>query len=149
VVLWRISNHVSLAGDGGMRASGRWHTRGRRVVYCSESPAAALLEIPVHFEIDVRDLPTRYRLQKLHAPDDLVVDEVAAADLPTDWLERTDLTRATGDRWLQMGRSPLLRVPSAVVPETFNGLLNPAHQQCGQIEVVQISEHAIDPRLLK
>jgi hypothetical protein len=36
-----------------------------------------------------------------------------------------------------------------VVPGTFNVLLNPAHQQCGQIEVVQISEHAIDPRLLK
>lgn len=149
MVLWRISNHVSLAGDGGMRASGRWHTRGRRVVYCSESPAAALLEILVHFEIDVRDLPTRYRLLKLHAPDDLVVEDLAAADLPTDWLERTDLTRATGDRWLQMGRSSLLRVPSAVVPETFNVLLNPAHEQSGQVGVVQISEHAIDPRLLK
>jgi len=149
VILWRIGNHVSLAGDGGMRASGRWHTRGRRVVYCSESPAAALLEILVHFEIDVRDLPTRYRLLKLHAPDDLVVEDVPTADLPTDWLERTDLTRATGDRWLQAGRCPLLRVPSAVVPETFNVLVNPGHEHAGQVGVVQVSEHAIDPRLLK
>jgi RES domain-containing protein len=146
VVLWRISNHVSLAGDGGMRASGRWHTRGRRVVYCSESPAAALLEILVHFEIDVRDLPTRYRLLKLYTLDNLDVE--VPADLPADWLERTDLTRATGDRWLQTGRSPLLRVPSAVVPETFNVLLNPGHQQAGQVAVVQMSEHVIDPRLL-
>lgn len=129
-----------------MRASGRWHTRGRRVVYCSESPAAALLEILVHFEIDVRDLPTRYRLLKLHAPDDLDIE--ALMDLPADWLERTDLTRATGDRWLHTGRSPLLRVPSAVVPETFSVLLNPGHQQAGQVAVVQVSEHAIDPRLL-
>jgi RES domain-containing protein len=149
VALWRISNHVSLAGDGGMRASGRWHTRGRRVVYCSESPAAALLEILVHFEIDVRDLPTRYRLLKLHAPDDLVVEHVAANDLPADWLERADLTRASGDRWLQAGSSPLLRVPSAVVPETFNVLLNPGHEHAGQVGVVQLSEHAIDPRILK
>jgi RES domain-containing protein len=148
VILWRISNHASLAGDGGMRASGRWHTRGRRVVYCSESPAAALLEILVHFEIDVRDLPTRYRLLKLHAPNDLMVEDVAAADLPLDWLERTDFTRATGDGWLRAGRSALLRVPSAVVPETFNVLLNPAHEHAQQIGVVQISEHAIDPRLL-
>ena len=44
VVLWRISNHVSLTGDGALRVSGRWHTRGRRIVYCSKSPAAALLE---------------------------------------------------------------------------------------------------------
>lgn len=148
MILWRISNHVSLAGDGGMRASGRWHTRGHRVVYCSESPAAALLEILVHFEIDVRDLPKRYRLLKLHAPDDLVVESVSAADLPTDWLERTDLTRAAGDRWLQAGRSPLLRVPSAVVPETFNVLLNPGHAHAGQIGVARVSEHVIDPRLL-
>ena len=149
MILWRISNHASLAGDGGMRASVRWHTRGHRIVCCSESPAAALLEILVHFEIDVRDLPTRYRLLKLHAPDDLGVEEVAADDLPRDWLERTDLTRAVGDRWLQSARSALLRVPSAVVPDTFNVLLNPGHQDAGQVAVLHVSEHAIDPRLLR
>jgi len=132
-----------------MRTSGRWHTRGRRVVYCSESPAAALLEILVHFEIDVRDLPTRYRLLKLRAPDTLVVEDLLAADLPADWLEQADRTHAIGDRWLQAGRSALLRVPSAVVPETFNLLLNPGHAHAGQLEVVQVSEHAIDPRLLR
>jgi RES domain-containing protein len=149
VILWRISNHVSLAGEGGMRASGRWHTRGRRVVYCGESPAAALLEILVHFEIDVRDLPVRYRLLKLRTPDDLVVEDVVTANLPADWLEQVDVTRAIGDRWLQAGRSPLLRVPSVVAPETFNVLLNPGHERARQIAVVHMSEHAIDPRLLK
>jgi RES domain-containing protein len=57
VFLWRISNHALLAGDGGLRVSGRWHTRGKRVVYCAENPAAALLEILVHFEIEIGDLP--------------------------------------------------------------------------------------------
>jgi len=132
-----------------MRASGRWHTRGRRVVYCSESPAAALLEILVHFEIDVRELPTRYRLLKLHAPDTLVVEASAAADLPADWREQTDLTRATGDRWRRAGRSALLRVPSAVVPETFNVLLNPGHGDAAQVAVTHVSDHVIDPRLLR
>jgi len=132
-----------------MRASGRWHTRGRPVIYCSESPVAALLEILVHFEIDVRELPTRYRLLKLHAPDDLVVAVVAAADLPADWLDRPDLTRAAGDRWLQGGRSALLRVPSAVVPETFNVLLNPGHAGAAQVAVADVSDHVIDPRLVR
>jgi RES domain-containing protein len=131
-----------------MRASGRWHTRGRHIVYCSESPAAALLEILVHFEIDVRELPTRYRWLKLQAPDDIVVEVVAAADLPADWLDRTDLTRVAGDRWLQVGRSALLRVPSAVVPETFNVLLNPGHGDAAQVAVTHVSDHVIDPRLL-
>jgi len=132
-----------------MRASGRWHTRGRRIVYCTQSPAAALLEILVHFEIDVRDLPTRYKLLKLHASEDLVVEELASQDLPEHWIELTDVTRSRGDRWLQAERAPLLRVPSAVVPETFNLLLNPAHADANRVEVVQVNEHAIDPRLLR
>ena len=44
---------------------------------------------------------------------------------------------------------PLLRVPSAVVPETFNVLVNPGHEHAGQVGAVHVSEHAIDPRLLK
>ena len=149
MILWRISNHVSLKGDGGTRASGRWHTRGRRVVYCSESPAAAQLEILVHFEIDIRDLPAKYRLLKLEGPGDLAIEHAAVADLSADWIEQADVTRAVGDRWLQTARSPLLRVPSAVVPETFNALLNPAHLDATRLTVVQVSEHVIDPRLLK
>jgi len=147
VVLWRISNHVSLAGDGGLQASGRWHTRGRRVVYCTESPAAALLEILVHLEIDVADLPSRYRLLKLHAPDDVIVEEMTLKDLPPDWLERTDVTRSKGDRWLETAQSAVLTVPSAVVPETFNALVNPAHTDARRIAVVQVGEYAMDPRL--
>jgi len=147
VVPWRISNHVSLAGDGGLRASGRWHTRGRRIIYCSQTPAAALLEILVHFEIDVRDLPARYRLLRLQAPNDLVVEHVTLQDLPEDWVETTDVTRSHGDRWLQAERSALLAVPSAVAPDTFNVLLNPSHQDAKRVAVVQVSEHTIDPRL--
>ena len=147
MVLWRISNHVSLAGDGGLRASGRWHTRGRRIIYCSQTPAAALLEILVHFEIDVRDLPARYRLLRLQAPNDLVVEHVTLQDLPEDRVQTTDVTRSHGDRWLRAGRSSLLAVPSAVVPDTFNVLLNPSHQDAKRVAVVQVSEHTIDPRL--
>ena len=148
MILWRISNHLSLAGDGGMRASGRWHTRGHRVVYCSENPAAALLEIVVHFEIELRDLPTRYRLLKIRAPENLVVEQVPPEHLPADWTEQTAMTRSRGDRWLDANNSALLRVPSVVVPETFNVLLNPAHQDARGVVVVQETEHAIDPRLV-
>ena len=147
MILWRSSNHLSLTGDGALRASGRWHTRGRRIVYCAQTPAAALLEILVHFEIEVRDLPARYRLLKLEAPDDLEVEQVSRDQLPTDWVERTDATRATGDAWLAKNRSPLLLVPSAVVPETYNILLNPAHPDADRIVIAQVSDHAIDPRL--
>ena len=132
-----------------MRTPGRWHTRGRRVVYCAQSPAAALLEILVHFEIDIQDLPVRYRLLKIEAPDDVQVECVSVDDLPKDWPERTDVTRALGDGWLTKGSAALLSVPSAIVPETFNVLLNPAHHAAKRIVIVRTREHAIDPRLLK
>jgi len=149
VILWRISNHTSLAGDGGLRASGRWHTRGRRVVYLAPTPAAALLETLVHFEIEIQNLPRRYRLFKLQVPDDVAVEHVTASDLPEGWVGRADLTRAIGDGWLAAGRAPLLTVPSALVPETFNVLLNPGHHDATRIAIAQIGDHAIDPRLLQ
>ena len=149
MILWRISNHLSLAGDGALRASGRWHTRGRRIVYCAQTPAGALLEVLVHFEIEVRDLPARYRLLKVEAPHDVEVEQVSHDQLPTDWIENTDVTRATGDAWLAKNRSPLLLVPSAVVPETYNILLNPAHPDADRIVIAQVSDHVIDPRLLR
>jgi RES domain-containing protein len=149
VVLWRISNHPSLAGEGALRTSGRWHTRGKRVVYCAQNPAAALLEILVHFEIEIRDLPARYRLLKIEVPDDVRIERVTFGELPGDWSERTDVTRAIGDTWLARGSTALLSVPSAIVPETFNVLLNPAQQDADRIVIAQTTEQALDLRLLK
>lgn len=107
------------------------------------------MEILVQFEIDVRYLPARYHLLKLYAPDDLAIEETSLQEVPVDWVDRTDVTRAMGDRWLALNRSPLLTVPSAVVPETHNVLLNPAHREAKRVVVVKVSEHVIDPRLLK
>jgi RES domain-containing protein len=146
VFFWRISNHTSLAGEGGLRASGRWHTRGKRVVYGAENPAAALLGILVHFEIGLGDLPTRYRLLKISVPRNVTVERVAPADLPRDWVENTQATRAIGDEWLTKSASPLLAVPSALVPETSNILLNPAHPDADHVVITQTSDHVIDPR---
>jgi RES domain-containing protein len=148
VVLWRVSNHLSLAGGGALRASGRWHTRGRRIVYCAQTPAAALLEALVHFEIEVRDLPARYRLLKIQVPDGVAVEHLRPERLPAGWVARSDVTRAIGDEWISTNRSSLLLVPSAVVPETLNVLLNPSHPDADRFVIVEVSEHVIDPRLL-
>ena len=67
--LWRISNHADLSGEGGRRVGGRWHERGRPVVYLSEHPALALLENLVHLEIDSEDLPSGYQLLTVDVPD--------------------------------------------------------------------------------
>lgn len=102
----------------------------------------------MHLEVDVHDLPGRYRLLKILAPDDLPVQDLPFRDLPTDWIGRSDITRRLGDRWLDDGRSALLRVPSAIVPETCNVLLNPRHPGAARITITDVGEHPLDPRLL-
>ena len=52
MILWRISNYPNLDGTGGLYVSGRWHSKGHPVVYCTLNPSTSLLEILVHMEID-------------------------------------------------------------------------------------------------
>lgn len=148
MIVWRISNHAGLDGGGGLRAAGRWHSRGRPIVYCAASPAAALLEILVHLEIDLEDLPVRYRLLKIELPDNLEAERLDPVSLPQGWTDDVALTRRLGDAWLQGGRTARLDVPSATAPETWNILLNPAHPDAPRARVVATAEHLLDPRLL-
>ncbi|WP_244609078.1 RES family NAD+ phosphorylase [Bradyrhizobium sp. SUTN9-2] len=79
--IWRISNFDDLSGIGGLKADGRWHDRGRHVVYAADHPASALLEVMVHLEIDVEDLPTSYQLLRIDVPDNLAVEKVSLSDI--------------------------------------------------------------------
>lgn len=79
--LWRISNYADLSGIGGLRAAGRWHSRGRRIVYLADHPSSAMLEMLVHMDRD--DIPRTYQLLRASVPEDIVVETVAA-ELPAD-----------------------------------------------------------------
>jgi RES domain-containing protein len=148
--LWRISNHSDLQGKGGLRASARWHTRGHEVVFCAEAPTGALLEALVHLEVDsLEALPKSYQLLRIVLPDDVPLEEVSPASLPSDWKRRTLLTRSIGDAWLAAGRTAVLRVPSAVSPHAFNVLLNPRLLRGTGIRVTARNRFPFDARLLK
>ena len=149
MILWRISNHSTLDGGGGLSAPGRWHTVGQRIVYCAPNPATALLEVLVHAKIDMEDMPVNFRYLEIDAPDTLATEDLATSGLSESW--RTDLaaTRRAGDDWLQSGRTALLRVPSVIVPATWNILINPRHSESGQIRTIRHHSHAIDLRLLR
>lgn len=146
--LWRISNHANLSSDGGLYASGRWHTRGRRIVYLADHPAAALLEVMVHLEIDGEDLPVNYQLLGVEVPDDLRAAALNEGDLPDDWRQHLSHTQALGDHWLREAPAALLRVPSAIVPDASNYLLNPAHADASRIGIASATRAAFDPRLM-
>lgn len=145
--LWRISNHATLDGRGGLIASARWHTEGRRVVYLAESPAGALVESLVHLELHPAGLPRFYRLLKAEAPDDLRIKAISADNLPADWINNQVATRTIGDEWLASAESALLRVPSAILPETFSMLLNPEYAEAARIRILWHMEQPWDTRL--
>ena len=149
MVLWRISHHDSLNGEGGWRTAGRWHSRGRLIVYCAPSPAAALLELLVRLEVSPLDGPAKYRLLRVDAPEDLAVPTVDAGTLGPDWVIDRTVTQSVGNEWLAAHRSALLSVPSAVVPHTSNLLLNPAHPDAARVRLVGVSEHTLDARLAR
>jgi RES domain-containing protein len=147
MILWRVSNYETLDGIGGLYVSGRWHTKGHPVVYCTLNPATALLETLVHMEIDSEDRPERFRVLRIEGPDSLSVEKVALTSLPFDWAEELSITQIVGDRWLTEGRSLLLQVPSALVPETWNVLVNPRHPEAKALKIAAMYEHAFDSRL--
>lgn len=144
MILWRISNHADLRGIGGLKAAGRWHSRGRPVVYLAESQPGALLEVLVHIEVTrVEDLPSHYTLLK-------VVGNAPITDCPTlpdNWVENTAATRRVGDEWLAKGETCLLRVPSAIIPGVWNLLLNPLHAEAGRFRIENAMRVPFDRRL--
>jgi RES domain-containing protein len=147
VILWRVSNYATLDGVGGLYVSGRWHSRGQRVVYCTQNPSTALLEILVHMEIDSEDRPEYFQVLKIEGPDTLSSERIAISELPPEWKNDIALTQSIGDRWLSENHSLLLEVPSVLVPETWNVLINPLHSEAGLLTIKAAYEHAFDARL--
>src|SRR5277367_6161982 len=135
MVLWRISRHRDLSGIGGLRAAGRWHHVGHAVVYLTETPASALLEVCVH--TSASDVPPEFTLLKVEGPD-LGVQSVKNNDLPKDWRARLEVTRDFGTAWLEKNESLLLRVPSVIVPETLNFLFNPSHKHAAKFRITDV-----------
>ena len=149
MILWRISNYADLLGTGGMAASARWHTAGKPVVYLAESPSSALLEILVHLEVDEQHRPDRYQLLKVEVDDRVSTQELSLADLPPSWDGDEQITQLIGDKWLGESASALLRVPSAITPETWNWVLNPRHPDANKVTIIAKGKHPYDRRLFR
>lgn len=147
MLLWRISNHVGLRGEGGLAYSARWHTAGRPIVYLAESAAGSLLEALVHLELHASTWPAAYNLLRVEVPRG-VRTETIRMGADARWAAEIESTRALGDAWLRAGRTALARVPSAIIRDTWNVLLNPAHAAAKAIRVVEASRQDYDPRLL-
>lgn len=131
----RANRRYDLSGYGAFLVGGRWNLPGRALLYTAESRALAALEVLVH--LPAGDLPTDMFLLTLDVPDELSRAALGPADLPPDWqrLTQPQPTAALGHAWLQAGHTLVLRVPSVLVAQEHNLLLNPAHPEFAQVRL--------------
>ena len=120
MIVYRLCKaaHVALDGEGARLWGGRWNSAGRPMVYTAASPSLAVLEVLVHLDLPSELLPDDYQLLTISVPDDAPVSRV---DAP---ISEDDLCRQTGDAFLADGAALTLSVPSVVVPQERNVLLN-------------------------
>jgi RES domain-containing protein len=148
---WRIvrRNHAATAFDGeaAKGAGGRWNSPGSAVVYTASSLPLAALEMLVH-------LPRESSLAKfVSIPvdfDESLITEPKTR-LPPDWrvYPAPISTMTIGDAWLHSKASPVLRVPSVLIPEESNFLLNPAHPDFAKLRIGTPKDFWFDQRLIK
>ncbi|HUI25993.1 MAG TPA: RES family NAD+ phosphorylase [Candidatus Kryptonia bacterium] len=149
--LWRVvkRKHAATAFDGkaAQRFGGRWNSPGRRAVYASASKSLAVLEVLVHLDVG-RPLPRLVAFR--FDVDSKVIDQLATVQLPRHWRTSRGLpaTQQLGDQWLASGHALALALPSVVVPEELNYLLNPAHPAFVRLRFGRSIPFLLDPRLV-
>jgi RES domain-containing protein len=152
MILWRLSgiSHArAFDGGYGLLFDGRWNTVGHAVTYAATSPSLCVLEKLVHIEDPV--LMPDLVMVRYEVPDDLAVKCIALRDLPVDWRQQESLTQRLGDAWHGAIETPLLKVPSAIVPiadsPDMNVVINHLHPDSARIRLVAAEHLTLDVRL--
>jgi len=151
MILYRLTlakyANTAFSGVGALRVGGRWTPPGFPAVYTASSIALSVLETLVH--VDPTVMP-KHLVIRVDVPDTIRITEAQTQDLPNDW--RTTpapaVLQAIGREWIYANDSALLQVPSVVVPQESNFVLNPLHVDFAQCVIGAPDPFAIDARLI-
>ena len=147
---WRIIKSRfaadAFSGEGARLYGGRWNSPGIAMVYTAGSVSLATLELLVHLD-NTSVLPS-FSICPFDF-DDSLVELLGPATLPPDWNQSPPPTslRTIGDDWISRGSSVVLRVPSAVIENENNYLINPAHTDFKKLVIGSMKALKLDPRL--
>ncbi len=153
ITAWRLEKEKhakdAFTGEGARRVSGRWHHEGIPVVYISESLALSVLEKFVHLGFDASHIKFAYF--KIEIPDSVQIEKLKASDLPDDWTKEPprDSTKDIGSNWVRKAATAVLRVPSVLVPRSWNYLINPTHGNFNKIRISDPIPFVFDARMWK
>lgn len=158
MLVWRLGKTLlgqfdakDTTGEGAYRYGGRWNSVGVHAVYASLTPATAVLESIVH--LGRLSNPVDRYLISIEIPDGLWNDRktgvARAKGLPAHWdtIPPHQATMLYGDQWLKKGKQLGLLLPSAVLAEETNIMLNPHHPAMTKVVVKKCRPFIFDPRL--
>ncbi len=138
---------TTLSGIGASTKGFRWNSINTKLVYTAESRALATLEVIVHLDLS-EDLPSDRYYVTIEIPDEITILEVNIEDLPVDWDSKppTMATQTIGDDFVLEHEGAVLKVPSSIVPQEFNYLINPNHPDAKSIRVISQALMNFDSR---
>ena len=134
-----------LSGKGAKIYGGRWNPVGISVVYVSEFISLSILEILVR--VDKYNSPDTYTLLNIQIPENSI-SNLDFKNLRAGWQNHVEYTRAIGEEFLKANQTLVLKVPSAIVPQEHNFLINPLHKDFKKVKVMQLELLELDKRLL-
>ena len=137
---------TDLSGEGARLFGGRWNHVGTACLYSSESRALALLEFSVH--LNMHDLPRHLRTTIIQIPDENIYT-LSPRELPANWMKSPApvSTKDLGTKLLNTIDMLVIRVPSTIIPQEYNYLINPRHRDARQIRLISEEELVYDGRI--
>jgi len=138
----------TLDGAGSRINGGRWNHVATACIYASMSRALAVLEFAVNVSID--EIPQDLAIVTFDIPDNghkiFTVDQ-----LPHGWnsADAFEITRNFGTPFLEKAEHLMMRMPSVIIPEEYNLLINPAHPDMKKVTIDNITRFSFDARLKK
>jgi len=151
MLVYRISGQRfanDLSGTGARLNGGRWNSVGLSLLYAASYRSLALLEILVHTTNNY--VPDDLRLITIEIPDTILIKEILHEEI-SDELNRKKAQaqfQTIGDKWIKSQTSLILKVPSVIIPEEFNYLINPLHKDFHKVKIIETKLFRFDERLV-
>ncbi len=150
--VWRLSQEAyarDLSGLGSKTWGGRWNPEGYAVVYSSGHLSLALLEVLANYPAVLRDDLPRYIAVEIDIPEQASIQTIPQLPKALRGDALKDWCLAQGKSWLDASKELVLKVPSALVPQEWNYVINADHSEMAKVTVRSSTAFGIDGRLLR
>lgn len=148
MIIYRLStgNFANdISGEGSRIYGGRWNPKGSATLYTSENISLCILEILVR--ATKKTSPDSYTLISISIPDNEIVS-IQFKKLKKSWQHDLEYTQGIGEDFLKENQALCMKVPSAIVPQENNFLLNPHHADFKKVKIISSELLELDKRLM-